>query len=180
VWTSACAARYDAGGSHNEQLPCGSRRQVPNFPVPAQKPCLPTGWRRGSEILCCASKRISRSCRWTHDHVQGDGSTGDVGDGSWGGTNPPMPWGWRGGKNNSGVYDNVSTPLFQCVFKESWENCDASRGDYAGNGSCLSRMTRFLIEGVEGRCSMTRSLTCGGRQRLQSTPASTRTRGSET
>ena len=108
-----------------------------------------------------------------------EGPCGDC-DGSWGGTNPPMPWGWRGGKNNSGVYDNVSTPLFQCVFKESWENCDASRGDYAGNGSCLSRMTRFLIEGVEGRCSMTRSLTCGGRQRLQSTPASTRTRGSET
>lgn len=119
VWTSACAARYDAGGSHNEQLPCGSRRQVPNFPVPAQKPCLPTGWRRGSEILCCASKRISRSCRWTHDHVQGDGSAGDVGDGAWGGTNPPMPWGWRGGKNNSGVYDNVSTPFCQCVVKES-------------------------------------------------------------
>jgi hypothetical protein len=46
-------------------------------------------------------------------------------------------------------------------------------------GLFCSRMIRFLIEGVEGRCSMTRSRTCGGPQRLQSTPASTRTRGSE-
>jgi hypothetical protein len=31
----------------------------------------------------------------------------DVGDGTWGGTNPAMPWDWKGGKSDSGVYDNV-------------------------------------------------------------------------
>jgi hypothetical protein len=31
----------------------------------------------------------------------------DVGDGTWGGTNPAMPWDWKGGKLDSGVYDNV-------------------------------------------------------------------------
>ena len=31
----------------------------------------------------------------------------DVGDGTWGGTNPAMPWDWKGGKIDSGVYDNV-------------------------------------------------------------------------
>eukprot|EP00286_Rhodomonas_abbreviata_P025142 CAMPEP_0181313198 /NCGR_PEP_ID=MMETSP1101-20121128/14119_1 /TAXON_ID=46948 /ORGANISM="Rhodomonas abbreviata, Strain Caron Lab Isolate" /LENGTH=104 /DNA_ID=CAMNT_0023420133 /DNA_START=10 /DNA_END=324 /DNA_ORIENTATION=- len=43
--------------------------------------------------------------RWTHPPPEGH--TGDVGDGTWGGTNPPMPWGWKGGKTNSGIYDNV-------------------------------------------------------------------------
>lgn len=30
-----------------------------------------------------------------------------VSDGTWGATNPSLPWGWKGGKTDSGVYDNV-------------------------------------------------------------------------
>lgn len=43
--------------------------------------------------------------RW--EHPPAPGHTGDVGDGTWGGTNPAMPWDWKGGKTDSGVYDNV-------------------------------------------------------------------------
>jgi len=43
--------------------------------------------------------------RW--EHPANPGHTGDVGDGTWGGTNPAMPWDWKGGKIDSGIYDNV-------------------------------------------------------------------------
>jgi hypothetical protein len=37
----------------------------------------------------------------------------DVGDGTWGGTNPAMPWDWKGGKIDSGVCNHPHGP--QCL-----------------------------------------------------------------
>jgi hypothetical protein len=47
----------------------------------------------------------AKVARWTHPATAGH--AGDVGDGTWGGTNPEMEWGWKGGKTNSGYYDDV-------------------------------------------------------------------------
>mmetsp|Transcript_52998 Transcript_52998/g.126113 ORF Transcript_52998/g.126113 Transcript_52998/m.126113 type:complete len:105 (+) Transcript_52998:17-331(+) len=75
---------------------------------------------------------VAHVARWTQDGAPGDGSAGDVGDGSWSGTNPAMPWGWKGGKKNSGVMDNVlddaqphvwrptTTPVDVTAYQKEW------------------------------------------------------------
>ena len=45
--------------------------------------------------------------RW--EHPPNPGHTGDVGDGTWGASNPPLPWDWKGARMGvgHGYYDNV-------------------------------------------------------------------------
>mmetsp|Transcript_46315 Transcript_46315/g.122736 ORF Transcript_46315/g.122736 Transcript_46315/m.122736 type:complete len:85 (+) Transcript_46315:34-288(+) len=52
-------------------------------------------------------------------HPPNPGHAGDVGDGTWGGTNPALPWGWKGGTKDSGVYDNVLPDAENHVWKET-------------------------------------------------------------
>mmetsp|Transcript_6488 Transcript_6488/g.14836 ORF Transcript_6488/g.14836 Transcript_6488/m.14836 type:complete len:103 (-) Transcript_6488:120-428(-) len=68
----------------------------------------------------------------TWEHPPLAGHAGDVGDGTWGGTNPVLTWGWKGGKVDSGVYDNVlpdpdhhtwapaSAPVDPTQYQKEW------------------------------------------------------------
>ena len=70
--------------------------------------------------------------RW--EHPPADGHTGDLGDGTWGGTNPALPWDWKGAQMglDHGVMDNVlpdpdkyvwtkpSVPVDPTEYQKEW------------------------------------------------------------